>query len=164
LDTVRRRIQAMRGKVEVASLPGEGCLFSIRIPMTLAILDALLVRAGKGLYLLPLVHIRRFFRWEDLDDVTDKPIDLSEWFGGEPTESGSSEGVQIDSPGSMVRLRFDENLGKREAVIQGLGPILSRLEGVNGAAILGDGRVALALDVPLLAKEWSRFRPAEAAT
>lgn len=158
LDLVKRRLQALKGTVETATMPGEGCLFILRIPLTLALLEGLLVRAGKGLYLIPLAQIQKFFLLEQEtpgDGGGAFRIHLAEWFGRQ-RGSGSPVAVQLEGETQPILLLVDEIFGKREVVLKGLNPLLANLRCVNGGAILGDGQVALILDLPSLIRELSR--------
>ena len=158
LDVVRRSLQGLRGSVELATVQGEGCLFILRIPLTVALLEGLLVRCGGGFFLIPLTQIDKF----DLSTTDpagksdgEKPIprvSLSQWLGISAEDPNHPLGIRIETPKGPVVLLVNEVLGKREVVLKGLNPLLSRLRGVNGGAILGDGRVALVLDMTRLAR------------
>jgi two-component system chemotaxis sensor kinase CheA len=159
LDLVRRRLQALKGSVEVATVQGEGCLFILRIPLTLALLDGLLVRAGKGYYLIPLDQIRRFHmltseELQGFHPLAGNPgrVDLAGWFGVEPEDPKNTMGIFLDGDKGSILLMVDEILGKREIVLKGLNPIFLRLKGINGGAVLGNGQVALVLDIPYLTR------------
>ena len=162
LDLVKRRILSLKGSVETATMPGEGCLFILRIPLTLALLEGLLVRAGKGLYLIPLSQIKKFFLMENDKGAASSLsgegvlcLHLAEWFGRK-RDQGSPVVIQLDAERPSIFLLVDEIFGKREVVLKGLNPLLANLPAVNGGAILGDGQVALVLDIPSLIREISR--------
>ncbi|HUO56860.1 MAG TPA: ATP-binding protein, partial [bacterium] len=163
LDLVRRRLQTLKGTVEMATVPGEGCLFILRVPLTLALLEGLLIRVGGGLYLIPLTQIQRFSLLASgggggahLPSETAVRIDLAEWFGVAGNGSGNPVGIQLEGDKDHLFILVDEILGKREIVLKRLNPLMSNLRWVNGGAILGDGRVALVLDIPSLVRELSR--------
>ncbi len=163
LDLVRRRLQALKGWVEVATVPDEGCLFIMRIPLTLALLDGLLIRVGTGLYIIPLSQIQKFSLLAGGDSAFNRnlpgfprKINLAEWFGSRSERSNNLVGIQLETDKGQILLMADEILGKREIVLKGLNPILGKLKGINGGAILGDGRVALVLDIQYLAREITR--------
>ncbi len=168
MDVVRRNIEALRGSVEIYSTPGEGSVFSMRLPLTMAIIDGMIVRIGTQRYVVPTLSIERSFR----------PLesDLTMVFGkGELVRVGEQhlavhrlkhvfdidEGVDALSEGLLLVLEsgkrracvfVDEILGQQQVVIKTLGARES-LRGVSGGAILGDGRVALIVDVGGLLEE-----------
>jgi two-component system chemotaxis sensor kinase CheA len=155
LDVVRKRIQTLKGTVQVASKPGKGCLFTLRIPLTLALMEGVLVRAGRGLYLLPLNQINRFQNEGTAEGGENPPlggspaptVDLAEWLGGVPDPRRQSVGIWLGEGDRQVLLGVDEIIGKREVVLRGLEGLMEGLPGVNGGALLGDGRVCLILDI-----------------
>jgi len=164
LDVVRMRLQALKGVVLVTSKPGKGCLFTLRIPLTLALTEGVLVRAGKGLYLVPLNQINRFQNDGPVkEDKKNKlheglavpTVDLTDWFGGVRDSQRQGVGIQLGEGDRQVFLRVDEIIGKREVVLKGLEGLLEGLPGVNGGALLGDGRVCLVLDIPALMREFT---------
>ncbi len=162
LDVVKKAVQALRGRVEVASRVGQGCVFTLRLPLTLAITDAMLLRVGTARFLLPTVSIEQSFRPEasavtaimgrgevatfrgDLLPV----FRLSELFGIKDALAKPSEALLtvIEGNGRRCAIMADELLGQQQAVIKSLGPSLGQVPGVGGAAILADGRVAMILD------------------
>ncbi len=162
MDVVKKVITALRGRVEVTSTPGEGCVFTLGVPLTLAVTDALVLRVGTERFLLPTASVEQSFRPERsaITTVGGKgevvmfrggllPVfRLSELFGVGQAVSDPSEGllVVVEGNGKRCALMVDELLGRQQAVIKSLGQQLGRTPGVGGAAILGDGRIGLILD------------------
>jgi two-component system, chemotaxis family, sensor kinase CheA len=162
MDVVRRNIEALRGRIEIQSAPGAGTTFAIKLPLTLAIVEGLLLRIGAERFVLPTFAVRESLRpvpaqvhalqgRRQLIQVRDSLLPLvclGELFGvtdasPEPCESTV---VVIEDNGRRVGLIVDELLGKQEVVIKALGSAFSGVRGVAGGAILGDGRVGLILD------------------
>ncbi len=162
MDVVKNGIESLRGRVDVSSRPGEGSTFTIRLPLTMAITDAMLLRVGQQRYLLPIVSIERSFRPEgnQISTVAGQgemvmvrgellPVfRLYELFGvsDAATDVTQSLLIIVEGEGSRYALMVDELLGQQQVVIKSLGQSLGQVPGVSGGAILGDGRVGLILD------------------
>ncbi len=162
LDVVTKAVEALRGRVEVSSRPGQGCVFTLRLPLTLAITDAMLLRVGDQRFLLPTSSIEQSFRPEAPAVTTVMgrgqlvtfrggvlPVfRLSELFGISDAVAEPSEALLtvIEGNGRRCAVMADELLGRQQAVIKSLGAGLGQAPGVGGAAILADGRVAMILD------------------
>ena len=163
MDVVRRNIQALNGVVEVTSKKGQGSKICIRLPLTLAILDGQLVRVANNVYVFPLVSIvesiqchkdkmsniaggSRVFKLRD-DYVP--VVDLSEIFsvGAGARDTQQSLMVVVEADGEKVGVVVDELLAQQQVVIKSLEQNYHRIEGVSGATILGDGTVALIIDI-----------------
>jgi len=162
MDVVKKAVEKLRGKVEVQSQAGKGSLFMIRLPLTLAIIDGIIVRVGAERYIIPTISIQESMHPErknyntvhgrgetllvrgDLVPI----IRLYEIFGVEPSFSDPCEAivVVVENEGRRRALMVDELLGKEEVVIKNLG-CLTDVRGVAGGTILGDGRVGLILDL-----------------
>jgi len=169
MDVVRTGIESLRGRVEVASRPGAGSTFTIRLPLTMAITDGMLLRLGDRRYLLPVTSIERSFRpeAESLSTVTGGrgemvmvrgellPVfRLHELFDvpGAATDPGEALLIIIQGEQKRCALMVDELLGQQQVVVKSLGESLGQIPGVSGGAILGDGRVGLILDAAGLVK------------
>jgi len=167
MDVVKRNIESVRGRVEITSTPGAGTTFSVRLPLTLAVTDGMLVRVGRERYVVPLTNIHLSFRPEaaalqtvggrgevvTLRGETMPVVRLHRLFGvAGAAEDPSAALLMIVGDGRRRRsaLLVDELLGQQQVVAKGLGDGLARVRGVAGGAILGDGRVGLILDVPEL--------------
>lgn len=162
LDVVKRNIESLRGRIELTTRPGEGTKFTLRLPLTMAIIDAMLVRVGEQQYLLPTIAIQRSFRPEPgaVSTVTGRgemvmlhgrlhPLfRLHKLFNIEGAVSDPHQAMVIvlEGVGKRCALMVDEILGQQQAVVKSLGKALANIPGVAGGAILGDGRVGFILD------------------
>lgn len=163
MDVVKRQIQQLRGRIEIHSVRGKGTTFALRLPLTLAIIDGLLVRVGAERYVIPIVSVRELLR---PDEKTVSVIQgrgevalirgevlpivrLYERFKVEPGTTRAAESLLVVAEGQNARfcIMVDELIGKQEVVIKSLGESFKDLPGVAGGAILGNGRVGLILDV-----------------
>ncbi len=163
MDVVRRQVQKMRGRIEISSAIGKGTTFSIKLPLTLAIIDGLVVTVGAERYVVPIYAVREMFRpsSDKLFTVEGKAemvlvrgsllpvIRLHQLFGVTPksVDPVSSLVVVAESGNFRFCLLVDDMLGKQEVVIKNLGESFKNVRGVAGGAILGDGRVGLILDI-----------------
>ncbi|OQS33851.1 chemotaxis protein CheW [Chromobacterium haemolyticum] len=168
MDVVKRNIQAMGGRVEVESEAGKGMSLIIRLPLTLAILDGMSIRIGTERYIVPLTFIIEAVTLGQDNVKTVKNstklvnvrgeflplISLREVLGATKITYGRSNlALILKSDNEKIALLIDELLGQYQVVIKNLETNYHRVTGVSGAAIMGDGRVALILDVVgLLAK------------
>jgi two-component system chemotaxis sensor kinase CheA len=163
MDVVRRNIHDLRGTVALASVPGQGTTISIRLPLTLALIDGFLVRVGRNSYVVPLNTVsecielpadcRAGVTGGDLLNLRGQVLPLlrlREVFqlAGQPT--GRQNVVVIDNGGQRAGLVVDQLLGERQAVIKPLGKLFASVPGIGGSTVLGNGEVALILDVPSL--------------
>lgn len=164
MDVVKKNVEKLRGKVEIVSQPGKGSLFIIRLPLTLAIIDGIIVRVGRERFIIPTTGIQESIRpvEKNLNTVYGKGetllirnkllpiVKLYEIFSLEPTTTEISDAIAVvvESEGRERALMVDELLGKQEVVIKSLGGYMANIPGVAGGTILGDGRVGLILDLP----------------
>lgn len=174
MDVVRRNIKDLGGSVEIRSVSGRGSTFTIRLPLTLAILDGQLVRVGGETYIIPLVSIIESLQMQSaqvssvvnsaelykLRDEYIPVVRLYDLFGIEPDNHELSGGllVVVEADGSHAGLLVDELLGQQQIVIKSLETNFRRVDGISGATILGEGTVALILDVPGLVQLSRRQR------
>ena len=163
MDVVKRAIEKLKGRVEVFSEEGKGCRFSIRVPLTLAIMDGIIVRIGPERYIIPTVSIKETFRPLNSDISTVQTrgevvnvrnmllplIRLYQMLGVVPQRQDPWEAlvVVVENEGHQRCLMVDELVGKQEVVIKTLGEKFKKVKGVAGGAIMGDGRVGLILDI-----------------
>jgi len=168
MDVVRRNIEKLRGKVEIQSVAGQGTTFTILLPLTLAIIDGMLVGVGDDRYIIPTLSVRESFRprpgmvttvHERGEVVSVRGrltplLRLGEHLGTPGRAVDPTHGiiVVVESGDASRGLLVDELLGKQEVVIKSLGETFRNQNLLAGAAILGDGRVGLILDVDTLVK------------
>ena len=168
MDVVRRNIEALRGKIEIQSLPGEGTTFTIILPLTLAIIDGLLVGVGSDRYIIPTMSVRESFRPQpgmvttvhergEVVSVRGRQtpiLRLGKYLGTEGEVGEPEEGivVVVESGEATRAILVDELIGKQEVVIKSLGETFSNQILLAGAAVMGDGRVAIILDVDTLVR------------
>ncbi|WP_298576858.1 chemotaxis protein CheA [uncultured Luteimonas sp.] len=163
MDVVQSRIRELSGTVQIHSEIGAGSRFAIRVPLTLAILPTLLVEVEGDVYALPLVRVVEVLShdpgralWIDGQRVLDlrqQPLPLlglREWLGMAPAPLPDSTCVVLQSGEARYCLAVDRVRGREEVVIKALPPTLRGLPGYAGASLIGDGRMALILDVDAL--------------
>jgi two-component system chemotaxis sensor kinase CheA len=172
MDVVRRNIERMRGKIEIESAIGRGTTFTISLPLTLAIIEGLLVGVGDQRYVIPTLSVRESFRplpnmvttvqgRGEMVSVRGRltpVLRLGEHLNTPAAATDLSAGilVVVESGQDSRCLFVDELIGKQEVVIKSLGDMFHQQTNFAGAAILGDGRVGLILDVNALVKLKSR--------
>ncbi len=164
MDVVRKNIKDLGGSVEVSSQQGLGSTFTIRLPLTLAILDGQILRVNGEIYILPLVSIVESIQLRPamiksvagrttvckLRDDYIPVIRLCELLSSKSKDADVVEDllVVVEADGQKIGLRIAELLGQQQVVIKSLESNFRRVDGISGATILGDGTVALILDVP----------------
>jgi two-component system, chemotaxis family, sensor kinase CheA len=163
MDVVKKAIEKLKGKVEIFSTEGKGCRFVIRVPLTLAILDGIIVRIGEERFIVPTVFIKETVRprREDVSTVQKRGelinirntllplVRLHHLLGVVPEKKEPCDAlvIVVENDGRQKGLMVDDLIGKQEVVIKNLGEKLKDVRGVGGATIMGDGRVGLILDV-----------------
>lgn len=163
MDVVRRNLEEIRGRIDITSAPGKGTTFAIRLPLTLAVTDGMLVRVGEERFIIPLTHIHMSFRPEPsmISSVVGKGemvllrgelmpiVRLHHLFDVPGAVEDPLNGLlMIVGDGKRrTALLVDDLLGQQQVVAKALGDGLGKVAGVSGGAILGDGRVGLILDV-----------------
>jgi two-component system chemotaxis sensor kinase CheA len=178
MDVVRKNIKGLGGTLEIASKEGQGTTITIRLPLTLAILDGQSVRIGDENYIIPLVSIVESIKIqkEMINIVAGKAevirlrneympvLRLYQIYGTVPRTTDLLEGllVVVEGEGMKTGLFVDELLGQQQVVIKSLETNFKRVDSISGATILGDGTVALILDIPgLIALARQKIDPAE---
>jgi two-component system chemotaxis sensor kinase CheA len=172
MDVVRRHIEKLRGRIEIRSTLGRGANFLLKLPLTLAIIDGLVVGVGSERYIVPLFAVREMFRptAETIWTVQQRAemalvrgtllpvLRLYKRFGVRPRSTVPTESVLVvaEVEGACYCLLVDELIGKQEVVIKSLGETFSGITGIAGGAIMGDGRVGLILDLDRLLKDGDR--------
>ncbi len=160
MDVVQSRIRELSGQIQIQSELGRGSRFLIRVPLTLAILPTLLVQAGEDVYALPLARVmevlhapRTSLGWFDGRAVLDRRshtlalVDLRQWLDVTPAASPLLTIVVLQAGEARFGLVVDQVRGREEVVIKPLPKALRGLAGYAGATLIGDGRMALILDV-----------------
>ena len=163
MDVVRRNVEALQGSISIRSQKGKGCRMIVRLPLTLAILDGLLVRVANDSYVIPLLSVVESInqKGRDIKSVLSKGevitlrgeivpllrLDriLNLRHSHDATDSNLL--VIVEDQGRKYSLAVDELLGQQQVVIKNLEANFQKVPGVAGATILGDGRVALILDI-----------------
>ena len=176
MDVVRRSIQALGGRISISSVPGKGSTFTLSLPLTLAVLDGMVVTAADQTLIAPLPAIVESLTPQESDlhyvggldpvirfrDRFLPLIDVALTMGFRETPMVPSEGVAVvveTEGGQQAALLFDAIQGQRQVVIKSLETNYRQVEGVAAATILGDGRVALILDVDVLVTDMRRKSP-----
>ncbi|MDV3468806.1 chemotaxis protein CheA [Stenotrophomonas sp. C3(2023)] len=160
MDVVQSRIRELSGQIQIQSELGRGSRFLIRVPLTLAILPTLLVQAGEDVYALPLARVMEVLHapstslgWFDGRAVLDRRshtlalVDLRRWLDVEPVHAPLLTIVVLQAGEARFGLVVDQVRGREEVVIKPLPKALRGLRGYAGATLIGDGRMALILDV-----------------
>jgi two-component system chemotaxis sensor kinase CheA len=161
MDVVKRNIDLLRGKIEIETEAGKGTVFSIKLPLTLAIIDGIVLRSGNERYIVPIYSLTEFFDVShesivtvagqgELFDVHGKMlrvIDLQAFFENERRPFTKKVACIVESQKGLVCVLVDELIGQQQVVIKPLTGAVSDVDGISGSAILGDGRVGLILDV-----------------
>ena len=167
MDVVRKNIEAIQGGIDIVSVGGQGSTFTIRLPLTLAIIDGMCVSVGSETYIIPLLNI--------IESLQPKPEQIKTLANDTMLWSRDQywplislrEQMQIDEPGKSIEnsiivlveigkkrygIIVDQLLGKQQVVIKSLERHYKKVDGISGATIMGDGRVAMIIDVDNLMK------------
>lgn len=166
MDVVKKAIEALRGSIDIASTPGQGSVITLKIPLTLAIIETLLVRIDDNFFVLPLAMV------EECIELTRADVDAShgrnlahvrgtlipyvslrEQFGISANQPEIEQIVIAGVNGSRIGFVVDDVVGEHQTVIKSLGKLYRDVQGISGATILGDGTVALILDPALLVRD-----------
>ncbi|HLA35832.1 MAG TPA: chemotaxis protein CheA [Rhodocyclaceae bacterium] len=166
MDVVRKNIQALRGSVEVGTEEGVGSRFTIRLPLTLAIIDGFLIGVGKSFYVIPLDMVIECIELVNVSEDHDylnlrgevlpfvRLRDLFEIGGVRPQRENI---VVVQYAGQKAGIVVDQLHGEFQTVIKPLGALFRNVRGIGGSTILGSGEVALILDVQALVNRCARF-------
>lgn len=178
MDVVKKNIEKLSGRIDIQTRPGGGTAVVMRIPLTLAIIDGMLVSSGENRYIIPLLSIRESLRPE-ADQIVTTPdgqdvlklrgelipiVKLGETFSRSSNAKTLYDGILMIVEGEdddVVALFADALIGQQETVIKGLSGWLKKSRGVSGCAILGDGEVGLILDIGAIVR-MARENPGEA--
>lgn len=158
MDVVRKKITEVRGEVMVDSEPGMGTTTTLELPMTLSIIDGLLLKVTGNHYVVPISSIEKIHELEDgkisstlnhIISIHDKQypfIDLREVFEENVSNNGSEQLILTKSEDKLVGLVVDQVIGEYQTVVKPLGRYLKSHETISGASILGDGSIAFVID------------------
>jgi two-component system chemotaxis sensor kinase CheA len=177
MDVVRSNIQGLSGNVEVHTEPGKGTTFRINLPLTLAIIQSLVTGVGDRVYVIPLSAVQETFRCqaEEVHHIDGHPAinfrgsvlhlaKMGQLYGSSRDGQLSSDEwitfVVVRTGALKLGLVVDRLIGEQEVVIKPLGAFFGDIDGVAGATILGDGRVALIVDVGAIGALVNRRRRA----
>jgi two-component system, chemotaxis family, sensor kinase CheA len=168
MDVVKKNIASLGGTVEIDSAEGYGMTVRVRLPLTLAIMDGMSVGVGEECYILPLSSVVESFQVQpgmiktiggsgrvvDVRDEFMPVVDLEAVFGVPRNgfEHVTSIMVVVEAEGGRVALLVDELLGQQQVVVKNLESNYRKVPDISGATILGDGRVALILDIGALVR------------
>jgi two-component system chemotaxis sensor kinase CheA len=164
MDVVRKNVESLRGHIDISSVPGKGCTFTLSLPLTLAITEGMLVKVGSERYIVPTVNIQFTFRPEpgmlstiggrgEMIMLRGELVPMFRFhrlFNISDAVTDPSKGLLllVGDNDRRCALLVDELIGKQQVVAKSLGVGMGKIMGVSGAAILGDGCVGLILDTP----------------
>ncbi len=179
LDVVKRNIENIRGKIDIVSKPGKGTEVILRIPLTLAIIDGMIIRVGSSRYIIPIISIVETLRpnFQEITVTMDgheilnvrgnlcPVVRLHEFYNLEPSSTELTEGIVIlvENAGKRFGLFVDELVGQQQVVIKGLSEFVGNIKAISGCTIMGDGRVCLIVDIAALADLFFNGYQTEAA-
>jgi two-component system chemotaxis sensor kinase CheA len=164
MDVVKSNIERLSGTVDIQTEPGVGTKISLRLPLTLAIVQALIISVDERIFAVPLTAVMDTSRFSpsDISTIQGHPaliyrnsvlpiVNLDRVFPSRCTCGGGTDDenilVVVRTGGQQIGLSVDRLVGEQEVVIKSLGTYFGKIEGVAGAALLGDGRIALIVDV-----------------
>ncbi|MEP9410165.1 MAG: chemotaxis protein CheA [Candidatus Brocadia sp.] len=163
MDVVKKNVERLRGKVEISTVEGKGTKISIKLPLTMAIIDGMIVQVGPEKYIVPMLSIEESIRpkKEDVSTVQQRGelinvrgnllpmVRLHSLYNVQPKKINPWEALIliVEGEGRRCGILVDDLLGQQQIVIKSLGEQFSNIRGISGSAILGDGRIGLILDV-----------------
>lgn len=166
MDVVKKNIEKVKGRIDVSSRLGQGTTFTLRIPLTLAIIEGMLVRVGQSCFTIPLLQIKEsvVVKASDITTLSDgmeiarirdqliPVVRLHQFYDLTPSSTDLEDGilVVVEDGGQTMSLFVDELIGQRQTVVKGLSGYLGDLPGLSGCTVLGDGRISLILDITSL--------------
>lgn len=160
MDVVKKDITSLGGTVSTTTSQGKGTCFTLKIPLTLAIIEGILIRIGENFYVLPLSNVDECLAFDPsktkkgafcssikIRDEMIPYIDLRTFFGMEENRPETQQIVIVNDQDTKIGIVIDAVIGNHQTVIKPLGKLYQNVEGISGATILGDGSVALILDI-----------------
>ncbi|MCP4320617.1 MAG: chemotaxis protein CheA, partial [Alteromonadales bacterium] len=161
MDVVKRSIESLRGSIDIDSVFGQGTTITLRLPLTLAIIEGLLLKVGTESIVVPLTMVEECVEAQKTTLKSSKQgfvlrvreslipcISLSQWLGNSNELPDLLHVIIVNIDGDKYGLLVDDVIGQQQTVIKSLGSIYQSIKGVSGATILGDGSVAVILDLP----------------
>ena len=165
MDVVKQTIEGLRGKIDVANRPGNGASFTLRLPLTLAIIEGLLVRVADSRYIIPLSTVEECVELSEADEQRSSSrsflnirgelvpfVRLRELFGADPAREPHPKVVIVSNGDSRVGFVVDQIIGNHHAVIKSLSRLHRDVQSFSGVTILGDGLPALIIDAARLVR------------
>jgi two-component system chemotaxis sensor kinase CheA len=174
LDAVKTAVESFGGSMSIESVPGRGTTTTLLVPLTLALLDVLLVERGRHVYGIPLPAVEEVVAVDSTLSLAGRPsielrgqalplFDLADLIGsGGPQPPQHAPAMILSASGRRIAAMCDVLIGEEEVVVKSLGPLLAGVRGYLGASILGDGRIALLLDPAALVRGPRASRPMQA--
>lgn len=160
MDVVKRDIESLGGSVSIESVEGKGSSFILKIPLTLAIIEGMLVKIGDNHYVIPLSSVEECIEYEPQDNAENSLcshiiargeylpcINMRKYFELEGEPNGEQQVIVVNDQTAKIGIVVDHIVGNYQTVIKPLGKLYKRTEGLSGATIMGDGSVALILDI-----------------
>ncbi|MFN4099893.1 MAG: chemotaxis protein CheA [Pararhodobacter sp.] len=176
MDAVRSTVEALRGQTEIVTNPGRGTRVTLRLPVTLAIIDGFLVRLGTSVFVIPLAAVEECVEFDEAERRRESGrsmlqirehlvpfLDLDDVFGRPRSTEPRRRVVIVKADGQRLGLVVDDILGQNQTVIKTLSAYHRNIPGLAGATILGDGAVAMIIDVATLARRARSVRRPVAA-
>jgi two-component system chemotaxis sensor kinase CheA len=168
MDVVNRNVQELRGQIDIRSAKGKGTTFALRLPLTLAIMDGIIVQVGSEQYIIPTLSVVESIRpkREELSTIMENAemlcirgklmpmFRISGLFQLQNAVKNPEDALVIivEDEGKQVGFMVDSLVGHQQIVIKSLGESVGHLKGISGGAIMADGRVGLILDVTGIVK------------
>ncbi len=158
MDVVKKKIGEIRGEVSLDSEVGKGTTLTLELPLTLSIIDGLLVKVTNNQYVIPIANIEKIHAISDvkfgssfnhvvtIDEAQYPYIDLRETFGAEAIQKGTEQLILVKFETKKVGLLVDQVIGEYQTVVKPLGRFLKKQENISGASIMGDGTISLVID------------------
>jgi two-component system chemotaxis sensor kinase CheA len=163
MDVVSTNLEAVGGSVLVDSIPGEGSVFTLKIPLTLAIIDGMTVKMGGAKYTIPIVSIKQSFKADSKDIFTDPDgnemisirgeiynvVRLYELFGADTAVKDIGDGILImlENGDQAICMLADELVGEQQVVVKSIPKFFKKTRGISGCTLLGNGEISLIIDV-----------------
>ncbi len=164
IDVVASRVRALGGALDIETMPGRGTMFSLRLPVTLAIVRALLVQVGERIYAVPSAHVLEALEFDSVERLTLRGreavsmrddvlplVRLRQVFGEAAHDDAGTQLIVVDAGGKRVACKVDALLGQQDIVVKPFDAVRGATAHFSGATILGDGSPALIVDVGSLA-------------